>query len=82
MLESERTEEHKWGVWVVERENDTGPDDGGYCEWWDISDGETEYRTYDGEDDAQWLCDLLNAVKPPGDLGKVTELIARGQSRS
>ena len=49
--------------WKIEYDNDTGPGDEGFGEWWTITDDEKAFRCYD-EDDAKWLCDLLNASTP------------------
>lgn len=45
--------------WRIEYENDVGPDDGGFWEWWTVTDGEKSFKC-DKEEDAKWLCDLLN----------------------
>lgn len=45
--------------WYVEYDNDTGYTDDGYCEWWNVSDGFTTYKTYIKED-AMNLCAILN----------------------
>lgn len=43
----------------VEYDNDTGPDDEGFYEFWKISNGESTFTAY-SEGDANWLCELLN----------------------
>jgi hypothetical protein len=45
--------------WTIEYDNDTGPNDGGFWEWWTVSDGAHSFKC-DSEEDAKWLCDLLN----------------------
>ncbi len=35
----------------------SGPTD----EWWDVTDGKRRYRARK-EEDAKWLCDLLNSI--------------------
>lgn len=49
-------------MWKIQYDNDTGPDDESFLEWWTVTDGE---KTFDcsNEDDAKWLCELLNGVK-------------------
>lgn len=49
-------------VWTVTYNNDTGPNDEGYFEWWDISDGNVTFQAND-QHSAQWLCDQLNLQK-------------------
>ena len=48
-------------MWRIEMENDTGPNDDYYLEWWEVSDGNRVFECK-FEDDAKWLCALLNAV--------------------
>lgn len=45
--------------WAIEYDNDTGPNDEDFAEWWTISNGKRSF-TCKNEDDAEWLCDLLN----------------------
>ena len=47
-------------MFKVEWDNDTGPEDDYYIEWWEVCDGNMSFRSYD-EMDALWLCELLNA---------------------
>ena len=47
--------------WKVEYQNDTGPNDDSYWEWWDVSNGKTNYKA-NTENDAVWLCELLNGI--------------------
>lgn len=46
--------------WTIESDNDTGPGDEGFWEWWNVSDGTKSFRA-DTEAEAKWLCDQLNA---------------------
>lgn len=45
--------------WKVEYDNDTGPNDDNYYQFWTISDGNKVFTCYN-EEDADWLCKLLN----------------------
>lgn len=51
-------EAEKGMKWNIEYDNDTGKG-GGFWEWWTVSDGERSYKC-DSEEDAKWLCELLN----------------------
>ena len=44
--------------WTIEYDNDTGPSDEGFWEWWTVSNGERAFKC-DSEQDAVWLCDML-----------------------
>ena len=46
-------------MWKVEYNNDTGPRDDSFSEWWDVTDGEKTF-TSKSERDAIWLCVILN----------------------
>ena len=46
-------------MWKVEYDNDTGHGDEGFWQWWDVTDGDRSFRC-NSEDDAEWLCNLLN----------------------
>ena len=46
-------------MWTVEYNNDTGPDDEGFWEWWAVTDGK---RNFD-QDDAAWLVYTLNTLE-------------------
>jgi hypothetical protein len=46
--------------WRVELENDTGPNDDCYHEWWVVLDGERFSFRCDFESGAKWLCGVLN----------------------
>jgi hypothetical protein len=48
-------------IWKIEWHNDVGPDDEGYWEWWEVSDGVKTFRC-DSEDDAKWLLSILNTI--------------------
>lgn len=39
--------------WTIEYDNDTGPGDGAFVEWWDVTDGQVSFRATneaEGED--------------------------------
>ena len=44
--------------WKIEYDNDIGPSEDGYSEWWCVTDGNRSYQT-NSEEDARWLCDAL-----------------------
>lgn len=46
--------------WRINYENDTGPGDDSFREWWVVTDGE-KYFEAGNKEDAEWLCNLLNA---------------------
>lgn len=46
--------------WNVEYDNDTGLDDGGFWEWWTVSDGEKSFKS-SSQFDAEWLAEVLNS---------------------
>lgn len=46
-------------MWKIEYDNDTGPNDEGFEEWWTVTNGESSFRSRN-EEDAQWLCEILN----------------------
>lgn len=46
--------------WTIEYDNDTGSDDGGFWEWWKVTNGEKSFKS-DDEADAKWLAGVLNA---------------------
>lgn len=50
--------------WKIEYDNDTGPSDEGFWEWWTVTDGDKSFKC-DDEADAKWLCDLLNTLPQP-----------------
>lgn len=45
--------------WEIEYDNDTGPSDEGFLEWWTVSDGARSFKC-GSKEDAEWLCDMLN----------------------
>jgi hypothetical protein len=49
----------KQNFWRVDYNNDTGPNNESFWEWWEVTDGARIFKC-DDENDAQWLCDLLN----------------------
>lgn len=49
--------------WKIEYDNDTGSGDEGFWEWWTVSDGTRSFKC-NSEDDAEWLAETLNAMKP------------------
>ena len=49
--------------WTIEYDNDTGDDDGGFWEWWTVTDGNRSFKC-DSEADAKWLCSILMANPP------------------
>ena len=46
-------------AWQIIYNNDTGPDDDGFWEWWDVTDGNRSFRC-DSEEDAKWLVENLS----------------------
>jgi hypothetical protein len=55
-MKEEEMEELKWRVVYS---NDVGPDDDGFWEWWEVTDGKRTFKS-DSEEDAEWLCAVLN----------------------
>lgn len=49
-------------TWRVDYQNDTGPNDGGFYEWFEVTDGARTFRC-DSEEAAYYLCDLLNETE-------------------
>jgi len=47
-------------MWEVNYENDV-PIVGSYTEWWEVTDGKKAFNCC-SEEDAQWLCGLLNST--------------------
>jgi hypothetical protein len=47
--------------WKIEYDNDTGPGDEGFWEWWTVTDGERHFQC-DDQSDAEWLKGQLNAL--------------------
>lgn len=48
--------------WTIEYDNDTGPDDDYFEQWWTVTDGTRRFRCYE-EEDATWLAATLNGMK-------------------
>lgn len=46
--------------WVIEYNNDTGPDDDCFVEWWEVTDGNVVFKTSRNKD-AAWLLNLIIA---------------------
>lgn len=46
--------------WKIEYDNDTGPDDGGFWEWWSVTNGVKAFKC-ESEEDAQILLVLLQS---------------------
>lgn len=49
-------------TWRVDYQNDTGPNDGGFYEWWEVTDGARTFKC-DSEEDARFLFAILNKVE-------------------
>jgi hypothetical protein len=45
--------------WRVEYENDVGPSDEGFWQWWTVTNDDKSFECKN-QTDAQWLCDVLN----------------------
>lgn len=45
--------------WKIDYDNDVGPNDEGFWEWWNVTNGEVFFKA-NSEADAKWLCDFLN----------------------
>jgi len=52
-------------TWTIMYDNDTGPNDEGFSEWWSVTDGDREFRV-NNEGDANWLCGFLNSNDTQG----------------
>lgn len=52
-------------AWRIEYDNDVGPDDGGFWEWWTVTDGTKSFKC-DSKPEAEWLCAKLNATPTAG----------------
>lgn len=53
--------------WHIHYDNDVGPNDEGFWEWWSVMDSEYQYsgentREFkcDSKKEAEWLADILN----------------------
>ena len=51
-------------TWKITYDNDTGPDDEGFWEWWNVTDGKRSFKC-DTEADAKFLRDALLALVQP-----------------
>lgn len=45
--------------WTIEYDNDVGPNDDGFWEWWTVTNGERRFKC-DEQADAEWLMEKLN----------------------
>ena len=48
-------------MWKIEYNNDTGPNDEGFQEWWEVTNGKRVFKA-NSEEDAKWLCGVLNKL--------------------
>ena len=48
-------------MWVVNYDNDTGPSDEGFSEWWTVDKGDISYKSWN-EDHAKKLASVLNLI--------------------
>lgn len=49
---------------TIEYNNDTGPGDEGFAEWWTVAYGDRSFKC-NSEADAQWLETVLNCMVDP-----------------
>lgn len=54
-------------MWKIEYDNDTGPLDEGYYEWWIVTNEKMSYKC-NSKNEATWLCALLNANESSEEL--------------
>jgi hypothetical protein len=47
--------------WTIEYDNDSGPGDEGFWQWWTVTDGARRFKT-DSQEDAEWLRDALTSL--------------------
>lgn len=45
--------------WSIDYDNDTGPNDDYFHEWWVVTNGSRSFKC-NSQEDADWLCNLLN----------------------
>ena len=45
-------------MWKIEYDNDTGPYDEYFYEWWDVSNDKYSFKA-ESEEEAKWLLDVL-----------------------
>jgi len=50
-------------TWKANYDNDTGPGDEGFWEWWDVTNGDYNFRCF-SEMEADWLVSILNSFAP------------------
>ena len=48
--------------WTTEYQNDVGYDDGGFWEWWEVTNWERRFKA-DPLVEAEWLCGVLNNLE-------------------
>lgn len=48
-------------MWEKKYNNDVGPNDESFWEWWDVTDGKRVFKA-DEEKDADWLVEILNGI--------------------
>ena len=53
-------------MWTANYNNDVGPDDEGFCEWWEVGFNDETFAKLDSEADAINLATLLNQYWPGG----------------
>jgi len=46
------------GEWKIVYDNDTGPSDEGFWEWWAVTNGEKSFQCR-SESDAEWLLSII-----------------------
>ena len=44
--------------WRIYYDNDTGPDDESYWEWWTVTNDEKSFKC-DSQEDAEWLLSII-----------------------
>lgn len=54
--------ENNLGPWKIEYDNDTGPGDESFSEWWYVTNDNISLKCYNKKT-ANWLCSLLNKVE-------------------
>lgn len=58
--------------WRIDYDNDTGPGDGGFWEWWTVTDGNRSFRVDSSEADALWLKAALERAGDGSDAGDLS----------
>jgi hypothetical protein len=48
--------------WKIEYDNETGPNDDGFLEWWIVTNGKDKLFKCYNKVNAKWLCDTLNKI--------------------